>query len=91
MNKFTVYVLKDDRGKFYKGFTNNLERRLHEHNTGHTKTTSRMKGIRVVYTEKYDSIEEARKRELYLKSAAGRKFLKNVWALSSSGRAPHLQ
>lgn len=73
---FTVYVLKDKKGKLYKGVTNNLQRRLYEHKLGHTITTSRMQDIEVVFTENFDSFKEARKRELYLKSAAGRKFLK---------------
>ncbi len=30
----------------------------------------------MVYTEEYGNFEEARKRELYLKSSAGRRFLK---------------
>lgn len=74
---FTVYVLKDAAGKFYKGMTNNLERRLKEHYLGKTITTRRMKDASLVYKEEYESFSEARKRELYLKSAAGRRFLKN--------------
>ncbi len=74
---YTVYVLQDEKRKNYKGMTNNLERRLYEHNQGHTKTTQKMNNLKVVYQEKYDTFEEARKRELYLKSAAGRRFLKN--------------
>jgi len=35
-----------------------------------------MKNINVVYEEKFDSFEIARKRELYFKSAAGRRYLK---------------
>jgi hypothetical protein len=35
-----------------------------------------MKDLRVVYTEEYASFEEAHARELYFKSAAGRRFLK---------------
>lgn len=78
---YTVYVLKDDKGRFYKGYTNNLDRRIREHRSGHTKTTSRMKEFRVFYTETYGNIEDARKRELYLKSAAGRRFLKTQTGL----------
>lgn len=78
---YTVYVLKDDQGRFYKGYTNNLDRRIREHRSGHTKTTSRMKELSVFYTETYDKIEDARKRELYLKSAAGRRFLKTHMGL----------
>lgn len=76
-NMFTVYVLKDNSEKIYKGMTNNLSRRLAEHRSGHTNTTSRMKNLRLVYKEEYVTFEEARKRELYLKSSAGRRFLKN--------------
>lgn len=73
---FTVYVLRDESDKIYKGMTNNLERRLKEHRGGHTTTTSRMSNLEVIYTEEYEKFEDARKRELYLKSAAGRRFLK---------------
>jgi len=75
---FTVYVLKDLTGRLYKGVTNNLKRRLREHKVGKTITTSRMKDVKVVYSEEYDNFKEARKRELYLKSAAGRRFLKKI-------------
>ncbi len=74
--KYTVYVLKDKNGVLYKGVTNNLVRRLREHKGGHTRTTSRMEDVNVVYTEEYDAFSEARRRELYFKSAAGRRFLK---------------
>ncbi|MGB3922147.1 MAG: GIY-YIG nuclease family protein [Minisyncoccia bacterium] len=73
---YVVYVLRDNKGKLYKGLTNNLARRLNEHGGGKTLTTSKMSGIRLVYTEKHDTFEVARKRELYLKSAAGRRYLK---------------
>ena len=75
---YVVYVLQDDQGKFYKGMTNNLERRLSEHRQGQTRTTSLMGDVKVVYTEECSSTIEARKREKYLKSAAGRKFLRKI-------------
>lgn len=75
---YTVYVLKDNLKRLYKGVTNNLVRRIKEHRSGQTKTTSRMKDIEIAYTETYNSFEEARKREIYLKTAAGRRFLKFI-------------
>ena len=75
---FYVYVLRDDRNRFYKGITNNITRRLKEHRSGNTITTSKMKDVNVVYTESYDNFLEARKREVYLKTAAGRRFLKKT-------------
>jgi len=76
--EYTVYILRDRNGKIYKGVSNNLQRRIKEHKKGGTRTTSRMSGISLVYTEKFDTFEQARKRELYLKSAAGRRFLKKI-------------
>ena len=73
---YNVYVLKDENGKLYKGMTNNLKRRLIEHRSGKTITTSRMKNFTVIYNEEYEDFRTARKRELYFKSAAGRRFLK---------------
>lgn len=74
--QYTVYVLRSDDGKLYKGMTKDLHKRLFDHKSKHTRTTARMHSLIVVYTEQFDSFEEARKRELYFKSAAGRRFLK---------------
>jgi len=73
---YMVYVLKDLQGSLYKGMTNNLDRRLKEHLAGKTRTTSRMEGLQLVYSETCATREEARHREKYFKSAAGRRFLK---------------
>jgi putative endonuclease len=73
---YTVYILKDESGKLYKGLTNNLQRRLKEHRSGHTITTSRMGQLEIVYTEEFQTFAEARAREKYFKTAAGRRFLK---------------
>lgn len=73
-----MYVLEDDYGKRYKGMTNNIERRLMEHKSGKTITTRKMHNVRLVYKEVCKNREDARKRELYLKTAAGRRFIKKI-------------
>ena len=76
--KYFVYVLKSEKdGRLYKGMTNNIERRIYEHNIGKHKSTRPYKPWELVYQESYDSRIEARKREKYLKSGIGREFLKN--------------
>ncbi|MEI6296660.1 MAG: GIY-YIG nuclease family protein [bacterium] len=75
---FTVYVLRSEDGRLYKGMTNNLVRRFKEHGCGKTKTTSTMQNLKIVYTEEYENFDGARSRELYLKTASGRRFLKTV-------------
>ena len=77
MEEYYAYVLQDEDGKRYKGMTVNLARRLAEHQCGKTITTRKMQGLKLVYSEKFKSFEEARKRELYFKTAAGRRFLKS--------------
>jgi len=74
---YTVYVLKDKNSRLYKGVTNNLERRLREHRSGQTVTTAKMSEFEVVYTELFETFQEARAREKYFKTSAGRRFLKS--------------
>ncbi len=84
---FVVYILQDNEGNLYKGMTSDIERRFREHVSGKTKTTRSMVGLRVIYTEEYETSLDARLREKYLKSAAGRRFLKqkNIGTRSSAG------
>jgi putative endonuclease len=72
-----VYILKSvNYEKTYTGSTTDLERRLMEHNLGLSTFSKRYRPWRLVYQEQYERLEEARKRERYLKSAAGRRFIK---------------
>jgi putative endonuclease len=71
-----VYVIKSQKNKFrYTGITENLDRRLTEHNSGKNDSTSFYKPFDLIYTEKYKDYKEARRREKFLKSGQGRKFL----------------
>ncbi|MDD4052123.1 MAG: GIY-YIG nuclease family protein [candidate division Zixibacteria bacterium] len=73
---YTVYVLRSHRGLRYIGHTSNLDQRLREHNSGTCKTTKVDTGWVVVYQETFGSRSEAMKREKWLKSGAGREFLR---------------
>jgi putative endonuclease len=65
-----VYVLKSDRtGKRYIGHTNDLERRLKEHNTGHVKSTKAGLTWTIVAYKKFSSRSEARWTERSLKNS----------------------
>jgi len=82
-----VYILKSlNNGHFYTGSTNDLERRLAEHNLGKSQYTRSRRPFELVYQESYNTRAEARRRELFLKSGKGRQFLKGVLrAISSVG------
>ena len=66
--------------------TQNLERRLKEHNSGETKSNKAYAPFKIVYFEEHENADDARKREKYLKTSAGRRFLKNkgIWPHSSA-------
>lgn len=78
MNCF-VYVLKSKKDKFlYIGISSDPERRLKEHNSGHTKSTKGRIPFELVYSEVYNARIKAREREKYFKSGSGREHLKTI-------------
>ncbi len=74
---FYTYVLKSlKNNRFYYGCTNNLQRRLQEHNLGKSKYTKFIRPLKLVYFEKFKDLKKARKREKFFKSGQGRNFIK---------------
>lgn len=73
---FYVYILRSiNTGRFYVGHSNDLERRLKEHNLGKTRSTKAYAPWKIVYTEQFSTKEEAYRRELDIKSyKSGIKF-----------------
>jgi len=70
-----VYILRCNDGSFYTGITNNLERRLLEHNReklGGAKYTRSRGPVELVYSEVYPTRNEALKREYYIKNKLSR-------------------
>lgn len=58
-----VYILQGKNGKYYIGSTNNLERRILEHNSGKTKYTKEILPITLVFKQYYETIIESRRIE----------------------------
>ena len=78
-NMYTVYAIKSLSKKYiYVGLTNNLDRRIDEHQKGYNKTTKPYGPFMLLYTEEHSSRTDARKREVYLKSGIGKEFLKKI-------------
>lgn len=77
--KYYFYVLQSSKdGSLYKGFTNNLERRITQHNKGGCRSTSNKRPFKLVYFEEISSRIKAREREKYFKSGTGREQLKEI-------------
>jgi putative endonuclease len=64
-----VYVLKSIQGKrYYIGCTDNLDRRLSEHNKGYNIATEKDRPWVVVHSEKFNNKLDAYAREKKIKS-----------------------
>lgn len=65
---FYVYVLRSEKDKkLYTGYTNDLKRRLEEHNSGKNTSTKFRVPFTLIYYEAYKSREDATHREKMLK------------------------
>ena len=76
---FYVYAIKITlRNYIYVGLTDNLERRLSEHEKGKNKTTKPYRPFVLIHTEMFKKRIEAREREKYLKSGIGKDYLRSL-------------
>ncbi|MFC1623507.1 GIY-YIG nuclease family protein [Patescibacteria group bacterium] len=65
---YYLYILKNEKDEdLYTGSTNDLKRRLAEHNAGKVKSTKSRIPFTLRYYEVYTCGEDARKREFSLK------------------------
>jgi putative endonuclease len=75
---YWIYILESQSDKgWYIGYTSDIKRRLKEHKSGHGAQTTRLKGDwKLIYCEGYLSKADAEGRERFLKSGAGRRYIK---------------
>ncbi len=79
MTPYYVYALSSNQRPYiYVGMTNDLARRIAEHNNGFNKTTKPYAPFIIIYQEELPNRIQARVREKYLKSGVGKAFLKSL-------------
>lgn len=78
---YYVYYLKSDtaKQKTYVGYTQNLKQRIRDHNSGKSIYTQDFRPWSLVGFLGFDSQEKALRFESYLKTNAGRVFLKRYF------------
>ena len=73
------YILFSERlNKYYVGACTDIERRLYEHNIGHSKFTSTGMPWLLLYKESFDTLAEAKQRETYIKKQKSRRYIENL-------------
>ncbi len=73
-----VYILNDEKGRFYVGSTSNIGRRMKAHLSGNTQTTRNMDAPKLVLSQKYESLAVARKVERRIKNLKRKDYIEKM-------------
>ncbi|MFA6475231.1 MAG: GIY-YIG nuclease family protein [Patescibacteria group bacterium] len=76
---FTYILFSEKDHRTYVGFCQDIAIRLKNHNSGLVKSTKHRRPFKLFYLEKHPTITEAKSREKYWKSGAGRRQLKILY------------
>lgn len=74
---YTYVLFSEKDGNIYIGITNDLKRRIEQHNKGKNHSTKYRIPLKLIHKEKHRNRIEARKREKFLKSGCGREWIKD--------------
>jgi putative endonuclease len=75
-----VYILLNEaKTRTYTGVADDVEKRLKEHNAGEVKSSRPYRPYKVIHTESFETLAEARQREAFYKSTTGRRRLKDMF------------
>jgi len=75
--RYYVYVLQSESdGNFYTGYTNDLTERLKKHQDGKVFSTKGRRPLKLIYYEFCLNEDDGKRREKYLKTAWGKRYLK---------------
>ncbi|MEK9176652.1 MAG: GIY-YIG nuclease family protein [Patescibacteria group bacterium] len=73
---FTYVLFSQKDRKFYVGFTHDLKQRLKEHHSGNVESTRPRRPLLLIHYEYFTNEDDAKAREIFLKSGFGRKQLR---------------
>lgn len=74
---YYVYVLLCEDKKLYVGYSENLRLRINQHNKGYIRSTKNRLPLKLIYYEACINQKDALKREKYLKTTWGKRYIKN--------------
>ena len=77
---YEVYILQSLKDKrTYVGYTSNFEQRLTQHNSGQVRSTKYRIPLKVLFTEDFVNIKDAKAKESWWKTKSGRNKLKEYF------------
>jgi Predicted endonuclease containing a URI domain len=77
---YTYIIFSAKLNKYYVGACIDLERRLYEHNIGHSKFTSLGVPWELKYEKEFDTLSEAKEFERKIKKQKSRKYIEGLIA-----------
>ena len=75
MSPYYVYILKCKGGTLYTGYTNNIKRRIKEHNNGQSKYCRGRLPVKLEHIEIFKTQKSAMNREIEIKKLARKEKL----------------
>ena len=76
---YTYILFSVKLNKYYVGACTDMERRLYEHNIGHSKFTSTGIPWVLVHQEPFESLAAAKTRETYIKKMKSRRYIESLF------------
>ena len=76
---YYVYILlNESKTRTYTGASDDVDKRLAEHNAGKVKASRPYRPYKIFHTESFATLSEARKKEIFYKSATGRRKMRKM-------------
>ncbi len=73
---YYIYILlNEEKTKTYTGVSDDVNKRLEKHNAGKVISSRPYRPYRIIHTEPFETLKEARHKEKFYKSTTGRRRL----------------
>ena len=70
--------MNETKTRTYTGVADDVDKRLEEHNSGKVKSSRPYRPYKIIHTETFTTLSEARQKEKFYKSITGRRRMKEI-------------
>jgi len=79
-NMYHVYILLNEaKTRTYTGAADDVNKRPALHNAGRVKASRPYRPYKIIYTDEFETLKEARQKEKFYKSTTGRRRIKEMF------------